>query len=82
MDAYVHDNKHEDTVDHPNHYTAYPVEVISQIKAVLRMAYGEDAFKAYCLGNEIKYRMRAGMKGDAAEDIAKAQKYREFREGA
>lgn len=65
-----------EVVKHPSHYTAYPVEVIDIIKATL----GDDGFKAYCLGNEIKYRMRAGLKGDnAEEDIAKAMQYMEFR---
>lgn len=68
-----------DNVKHPSHYTAYPVEVIDMIRAVL----GDEGFKAYCLGNEVKYRMRAGLKGDnAAEDIAKAMQYKEFRENA
>lgn len=65
-------------VDHPSHYTAYPVEVID----VIRMILGAEGFRAYCFGNEIKYRMRAGFKDDAAQDIAKAMKYREFREAA
>lgn len=68
-----------DPVHHPPHYTAYPVEVIDIIKHVVVEAYGEDAFKAYCLGNEIKYRFRAGLKGDAGEDVEKAEKYREWR---
>lgn len=67
-----------DMVNHPSHYTAYPVEVIDMIRAVL----GPDGFEAYCLGNEIKYRMRAGLKGDPGQDLAKAMKYKEFRDGA
>ena len=67
-----------DQVRHPSHYTAYPVEVIEIIKAVL----GPEGFTAYCFGNEIKYRMRAGLKGDnAQEDISKAMTYKIFREG-
>ena len=65
-----------DNVSHPSHYTAFPVEVIEIIKAAL----GPEGFRAYCFGNEIKYRMRAGLKGDnAAEDIAKAMTYKKFR---
>jgi hypothetical protein len=64
-------------VEHPAHYTAYPVEVIDMIRLVL----GPEGFKSYCLGNEIKYRFRAGLKGDAVEDVGKAMKYMEFREG-
>jgi hypothetical protein len=69
----------DDAVNHPGHYTAFPVEVIEIIKASL----GPDGFRAYCFGNEIKYRMRAGLKGDnAAEDIAKAMAYKKFRDEA
>jgi len=64
-----------ETINHPSHYTRFPVEVIDIIRAVL----GPEGFRAYCLGNEIKYRMRAGLKGDAVEDINKAMKYMEFR---
>jgi len=64
------------SVDHPEHYNQYPMEVIDIIRRVL----GPEGFKAYCLGNEIKYRMRAGFKKDQAEDIAKAMKYKQFRE--
>lgn len=66
-----------DAVNHPSHYKRYPVEVIDIIRHVL----GPEGFKAYCIGNELKYRLRAGDKGDAAQDLAKAMKYREFREG-
>lgn len=66
-----------DAVNHPSHYTAFPVEVIEIIKSAL----GPDGFRAYCFGNEIKYRMRAGLKGDnSAEDIAKAMTYKKFRD--
>ncbi len=68
-----------DPVNHPSHYTAFPVEVIE----IIKVALGPDGFRAYCFGNEIKYRMRAGIKGDnAAEDIAKAMAYKRFREEA
>lgn len=66
-----------DTVNSPEHYTAYPIEVIDMIRLVLT----EEQFKGYCLGNEIKYRMRAGIKdkNKTVEDIMKAEKYREWR---
>jgi len=40
-----------------------------------------DHYKAYCVGNEIKYRLRAGLKdGNGAEqDIKKALQYYKFR---
>lgn len=69
-------------INHPGHYLEYPVEVIDMIKIILEKAYGPDGYKAYCLGNEIKYRMRAGFKSKIEEDIGKAMKYKEFRDGA
>ena len=65
-----------DPVDRPAHYQQFGVEVIDIIRHVL----GPEGFKAYCIGNELKYRLRAGDKGDASQDMAKAMKYREFRE--
>ena len=69
----------QDMVNHPDHYRKFPIEVIEMIKALLIMKYGEDGYEAYCFGNELKYRMRAGIKGDIVEDIKKAMKYMEFR---
>ena len=66
-----------DPVERPSHYQRLGMEVIDIIRHVL----GPEGFKAYCIGNELKYRLRAGDKGDAAQDMAKAMKYREFREG-
>ncbi len=74
----------EDNVNHPNHYKgAYPFEVIDVIEFVLDSVHCShlDPFESYCLGNELKYRLRAGLKDNAAEDIAKAMKYMEFRRG-
>lgn len=67
----------DDPVQRPSHYQRFGVEVIDIIRHVL----GPEGFNAYCIGNELKYRLRAGDKGDAAQDMAKAMKYREFREG-
>jgi hypothetical protein len=55
-----------DSVNHPRHYTSHPsgVECI-QIT---------EHFN-YCLGNVIKYIWRAGLKGDAVEDLKKARWY-------
>jgi hypothetical protein len=68
-----------DMVDHPSHYTRNPIEAIKAIEMILTEVYGEKGFEAYCFGNELKYRLRAGFKGDAQEDIGKALKYEEFR---
>ena len=59
-------------VDSPSHYTSGTVETIEKIEAVTK---GLNARAAYLLGNIIKYVDRAGKKGDAAEDLAKANNY-------
>lgn len=56
----------KDNVEHPAHYTAHPsgVECITIV----------EHFN-FCLGNAIKYIWRAGLKGDAIEDLRKARFY-------
>ena len=72
-------NNGVDVVDRPNHYTDhFPFECIDIIRATLTA----EQFQGYCLGNELKYRLRAGFKGDASEDLAKAMKYYQFRTGS
>lgn len=55
-----------DAVNHPRHYTEHPsgVECID-----IAEHYG------FCIGNAIKYLWRAGLKGDAIEDLRKAAWY-------
>ena len=55
-----------DPVNHPSHYTSHPsgVECI-QITEHLN----------FCIGNAIKYLWRAGLKGNAVEDLRKAAWY-------
>ena len=74
------ESQENDSVKHPEHYMSFPVEVIDIIKLVLFDKYGKDGYEAYCFGNEIKYRLRAGFKCDAQEDIDKALQYRDFRQ--
>lgn len=58
----------------PAHY-AGTREVIDQI----RDALGDDGFIAFCLGNAMKYRARAGKKAAAeGEDVAKAEWYEQM----
>ena len=56
----------KDMVNHPEHYTSHPsgIEVI-QITEHMN----------FCLGNSVKYILRAGLKGDAIEDLKKARWY-------
>ena len=55
-----------DVVNHPAHYTAYPVEVIELVEHM-----------NYCRGNIVKYVARAGLKSPDTEleDLRKAQWY-------
>lgn len=69
-----------DTIEQPEHYKHYPLEVIKMIEILLNNMPDLKPYEAYCLGNEFKYRFRAGFKGDAAEDIGKAMKYKTFRD--
>lgn len=56
----------------PSHYAGDDgVETIDKIRAAL----GDVGFKAYCVGNVMKYRARAGKKGSEDEDLAKADWY-------
>lgn len=64
-----------DPVHAPSHYqTGGGIECIDAIRAAL----GREGFIAYCRGNAIKYSWRAGKKGAAAEDMAKAAKYAQW----
>jgi hypothetical protein len=69
-----------DNVKHPEHYTSFPLEVIDMIYLLLSKSPDLTPFEAYCLGNEYKYRFRAGLKSDAQEDIEKAMEYKKIRE--
>lgn len=55
-----------DPVNNPKHYNSHPsgIEVIEITEHM-----------NFCLGNAIKYILRAGLKGDAIEDLQKAQWY-------
>lgn len=55
-----------DVVNHPPHYTQHPsgVECCDIV----------EHFN-FCVGNAIKYLWRAGLKGDAIEDLRKAAWY-------
>ena len=57
-------------VDHPDHYggNGNPCEAIKVIEA-------HDL--GFCLGNALKYILRAGKKGPALEDLKKAKWYLE-----
>ena len=55
-----------ESVNHPPHYKANGIEAIDVIEA-----FG----LGFNLGNAVKYILRAGRKGDAKDDLAKARWY-------
>lgn len=55
-----------DPVNHPDHYTKHP-SGIECIQITEHMNF--------CLGSAIKYIWRAGLKGDARQDLEKAKWY-------
>lgn len=59
-----------ENVASPKHYQQGTVETIYTIRDTL----GPEGFKAYCMGNWIKYNARYQHK-NGAEDLAKAQVY-------
>jgi hypothetical protein len=61
----------KDMVNSPDHYTSFSVEV----KDMMRRIWGDDAFAIHCEMCAFKYRMRAGMKDDATQDLRKAEVY-------
>lgn len=60
-----------DMVNHPDYYTYLSTEAITTINEVL----GLEGFAHFCHGNVIKYALRAGHKGSAMDDLAKAANY-------
>jgi hypothetical protein len=65
----------EDVVKHPSHYALFPdTEAIT----VIRKTLSREEYIGYLKGNSLKYRLRAGKKDDALQDLAKAEKYEEF----
>ena len=55
------------SVNHPEHYNAYPKEVIDMMIDI----WGKEKVAVFCEINAFKYRMRAGLKNDIHEDLSK-----------
>lgn len=61
-----------DVVDRPQHYQFFPgMEAIQ----VIAMVMTEQQFYGYCLGNRLKYRLRAGNKDGIVNELGKSDKY-------
>lgn len=70
----------DDGVKQPTHYQLF--DDIEAIEVIAR-SMTQEMFKGYCLGNILKYRLRAGKKGEMAtleKDTAKAEFYKELYE--
>ena len=72
-DSEAKNEKVEDMVNHPSHYTSGGVECIDAITSALS-SY-EDSVDSWLVGQVIKYLWRAPLKGKYDEDIKKAQFY-------
>ncbi len=69
-----------DGVKQPSHYQLF--EGVEAIEVIAR-SMTQEMFKGYCLGNILKYRLRAGKKSELAtleKDMAKATFYLELYE--
>lgn len=63
---------HMEGVKDPIHYQAFGTDVME----VISRSMTEEAFRGFCLGNWLKYKLRAGNKGSADKDIAKSENYK------
>lgn len=63
-----------DDVTNPAHYDLFPGQ---QAIDVIQAALTPEEFRGYLKGNALKYRLRAGEKGDPAKCLAKANWYRD-----
>lgn len=64
-----------DMVKSPKHYQFFPdVEAIEIIAGSMTV----EGFRGYCMGNRLKYRLRAGNKDKLEQDIAKSDFYVEL----
>ena len=66
----LQEEKTEDKVNHPNHYTFGSIEVIDYIRDKMT----PDEFQGHCMGNILKYISRHKHK-NGVEDLKKAQVY-------
>lgn len=58
-------------VNHPSHYTQYPVEVIDMMRGI----FGDCATALWCTMTAFKYRMRLGHKDNIQQELQKEEWY-------
>ena len=68
----VSQTKKPDAVNHPKHYAVF--EQLEAIE-VIASSMTTEQFYGYCLGNILKYRLRAGGKDDVMQELGKADRY-------
>lgn len=78
VEEVVEESTTNPNVDHPNHYNRDgAMECLDEMVTL----YGKDETAIFCKLNAHKYRYRAGLKGEAAEDFAKSDFYiRKYKE--
>lgn len=64
-------------VERPNHYQfgTFPDNV--EVKDIIKEVLGDEGYRAYCVGNVIKYVLRHHKK-NGTEDLKKAKQYLEW----
>ena len=67
----VHESDKEDMVNSPSHYKSGKIECIDAMEAML----SREEFIGYLRGNAFKYMWRFRNKGNAEQDLAKANWY-------
>lgn len=68
-------NTWDNMVTNPKHYEFFEgVEAIT----IIARSMTEKQFAGYCMGNALKYRLRAGKKFNTEEDLKKADYYKEL----
>ncbi len=65
-------NDDNDAVRKPKHYQL--IDGVESIQ-VIACSLTRDEWRGFCLGNEMKYRLRAGKKDDLQQEIDKANEY-------
>lgn len=65
------EEKSDENVDHPQHYGHGQFETIEE----MRIMFGDEAVRSFCILNAYKYKARAQYKGNAEEDLKKADWY-------
>ena len=63
--------ENKEKVNHPSHYNSGQIEAIDIIKDA-------GMIEGFCLGNALKYILRARLKGTFTEDLKKARWYIDY----